>query len=112
MLGWNISIFLQKDDAELPGPVEPQVGKLLATWRAGLDGLDWIDELVRQGKATDLGGDGYPRRYGTTAENLSRDLIESYSQSSDQHVGVKIDISAIKSCIPRDKLLIEAWDES
>jgi Integrase core domain len=55
MLGWHISVYRKMDARASPAMTESSEGVLLAVWR-----IDWLDELVKAGKAIDLGGKGYP----------------------------------------------------
>jgi hypothetical protein len=62
MLGWHISVYRQK-----VGGLSTPKGQRLAVWQTGLGGLDWLDELVKAGKAINLGENGgYPCRYTAT----------------------------------------------
>jgi hypothetical protein len=63
MLGCCIGVYRQKDISVSPGKSDPPEGARLAVWQTGLGGLDWLNELVKAGKAIDLGGNGYPNRY-------------------------------------------------
>jgi len=97
----------------------------LAVWQTGLSGLDWVDELLKAGKAIDLGGHGYPCRYTATAENLIPRIVDEPPGArriwtsglgdilSEKWEGkTVIDRAAAACCRPDEWLLIEAWDES
>ena len=118
MLGWGIEIY-----REVPGGRSKEA--LLASWHAGLGGLDWIEALVKQGHAIDLGGDGYPCHYKVTVANL----LPSITSGPPLHTGpmvigddyvlpagwignVRIDYEKIAACSPDEWLVIEAWDQS
>jgi hypothetical protein len=58
-----------------PATYESAKGARLAVWQTGLEGLDWLQTLVKQGYAIDLGGDGYPWRFTATAEQLVPHII-------------------------------------
>jgi hypothetical protein len=122
MLGWQIDIHRQ-----VPGesPENPTKESLLATWTTSLGGLDWLDVLVKEGKAVDLGGNGYPCRYTATAANV----LPKISSGPPHHKGslvigdnyvlpggwvgkARIDHSKISQCLPDEQLIIEAWDQS
>jgi hypothetical protein len=60
MLGWHVSVYRQKDGGSSPATFPTPEGTRLAVWQTGIGGLDWLDELVKAGKAIDLGGNGYP----------------------------------------------------
>lgn len=125
MLGWNIDVYRQTDGGASPATAKSPEGARLAVWQTGLGGLDWIDELVKAGKAIDLGGNGYPCRYTAPAKYL-------IPQISDEPPGARknwgfdegdillegwigktmIDHDVIADCRPDEWLLIVAWDES
>ena len=69
MLGWSIYIYRQ-DLIEDPEVIWPHDRALLASWLTGMCGLDWLDALVKEGKATCLGGNGYPLKYVAPAANV------------------------------------------
>lgn len=98
---------------------------LLASWTASIGGLDWLDQLVRDGKATDYGGDGYPMRYTAPA----RHVLPLIASSPPGHGGpavvgddyflpsgwvgkTRMSREKLTQCPPDEELYIEAWDES
>lgn len=125
MLGWHISIYRQADGGASPVTAESNRGPRLAVWQTGLGGLDWIQELVKAGKAFDLGGNGYPCRFTATAEHLIPRLDDGPPKArqiwafgehdvlTEKWEGkTVIDRAASAVCRPDEWLLIEAWDES
>ena len=54
MLGWDIFVTAINSDGKK---------ETLCGWSAGLLGCQWLDDLVKQGIAKSLGGNGYPNRY-------------------------------------------------
>ena len=125
MLGWHISVYRQADDRASPATFAAPEGPRLAVWQTDRFGLDWIDELVKQGRASDLGGDGYPLRYTATAEYITPRLagepphahrvwlLEVGDTVDEKWAGrTVIDGSGVVACRPDEWLLIEAWDES
>jgi hypothetical protein len=113
MLGWQV--YLKRDS-----------DALIAAWCVGLGGLDWLDDLVKQGLAEDLGGNGYPCYYSAKAEiilpkiissppineNAKVTLGEDYILDTKDSWDVKINQNQIKNCQPDEILTIEAWDLS
>jgi hypothetical protein len=71
MIGWHISTYRKTDDGTSPAEFETPKGARLTVWQTSWGGLEWIDELVMQGKAIDLGGNGYPMRYTAQAKYLT-----------------------------------------
>ncbi len=125
MLGWHISIYRQTDGGALPATKESAEGARLAVWQTGLGGLAWLDELVKAGRATYLGGNGYPFRYTATAEHLIPRVVEEppgahqvWAHDPQDILTEKwegktvIDRAAAAACQPEEWLLIVAWDES
>ena len=125
MLGWNISVYRQDGDGSSPATAESVAGVRLAVWQTGLEGLNWIEELVKAGKVISLGGNGYPCRYTATAENLVSQIIDEPPMAkgvwacgendiiTEQWEGqTEINRTIAAACLPDEWLLIEAWDES
>ncbi len=125
MLGWNISVYRQDGDGSSPATAESVAGVRLAVWQTGLEGLNWIEELVKAGKVISLGGDGNPCRYTATAENLISQIIDEPPMAkgvwacgendiiTEQWEGqTEINRTIAAACQPDEWLLIEAWDES
>jgi hypothetical protein len=116
MLGWKIYIT-QESSADK--------SKSLMSWSSGIGGLDWLDQLVKDGLAQDLGGNGYPSKYSAKASVLLPKVVpvlpnyegkfvigDDYVLEGGEHWEIKIDQSQIDACSPDETLLIEAWDES
>src|SRR5687768_16772212 len=125
MLGWNISVYRLMEKGEVPATAKSPEGMRLAVWQTGPRGLDWIDELVKEGKAINLGGDGYPYRYTATAEHLIPHFVNSIPEAhstwsyevsdilmNEWEGKTAIDQTAIAACRPDEWLLVLAWDES
>jgi hypothetical protein len=60
MMGWHISVSRQAEDRTTPASPGVEGGPRLAVWQTGIEGLQWIKELVAGGNAIDRGGNGYP----------------------------------------------------
>jgi hypothetical protein len=76
MLGWHVSVYRQTDGGASPAAFESPEGTRVAVWQAGIGGLDWLIDLVKAGKAINLGGDGYPVRFTATAEVLNPRVVD------------------------------------
>ncbi len=112
MLGWEIFVFSVADKSSS-----------IANWMTGMSGLHWIDELVREGNAIDLGGNGYPCRYSITAGAMlsivQAGLAPDNSPSvlSDDHVLLRgwngdAFLAKLAGYCADEILIIEAWDQS
>jgi hypothetical protein len=125
MLGFHVTVYRQTDDGASAATFESAEGPRLAVWQTDVYGLDWLDELVKAGKAIDLGGTGYPLRYTATAQYLVRPLLDGPPGAHETwilRVGdtvtekwegkTAIDRALVKACRPDEWLIVEAWDES
>lgn len=125
MLGWNISVYKQQNDGATPASFGDAHGTCLAVWQTGLGGLDWINDLVKQQKAIDLGGNGYPLEFTVMTAHLKTQLLEGPPGAKalwtfdpgdillPGWLGKTIkDLEALDACRPDEWLLIQAWDES
>lgn len=125
MLGWHVSVFRQRDGGALPALATSPRGSRLALWQADVDGFRWLDELIKEGRAIDLGGQGYPMRLTAPANVLIPRIVGNPPRSrgtwvygaadvvTEEWAGrTMIDHSLIAACLPTEWLLVEAWDES
>jgi hypothetical protein len=99
MLGWQV--IIRKESAKTS----------IASWITGLGGTDWLDILVKEGKAKDLGGNGYPNSYSAKANQilplLTTELINSVGGGN-----ARLKSDQISACSNDETLIIEAWDQS
>ena len=122
MLGWE---FFISPRADAESGSEGQPARLIANWRAGLGGTEWVDSLVRQERAKNCGGNGYPLRYEISAATLltvlesgiprhrgPRVIGDDYQLPADYIGDVTIDLGRLRALPPDDVLCVEAWDQS
>lgn len=117
MLGWQVLVFKESDfdGAE----------KSLISWTTVLGGLSWLDELVKQGLAQDLGGNGYPNKYSGQASIILPKIVpcmpsydgkvvigDDYVLEGGENWAIQINQPKIDACSSDEKLLIEVWDRS
>lgn len=110
MLGWLVLV-----DARTPEERDEAHDKsshLLAKWEARLSGLDFLDVLVRQGKARKLLSGGYPERYTAKASDFLALLAERPPGTMGPHADVSLYPDRIAACSPDQVLTIDAWDLS
>ena len=108
MLGWQIIVYRELSRPYSPGPWRDKEARV-ATWLVGLGGLDWLDELVKEGKAEYLSCGGYPDIFLAKA----KDILPKISPSPPHHFGeVIIYHPMLAQCLPEEQLIIEAWDQS
>ena len=125
MMGWHVSVLRQADGGSAPATKDAEEGPRLAVWQTGIEGLQWLDELVAAGNAIDLGGDGYPNQYTAQAEHIvSRVVAGPPLANRAWTVGendiltpawegkTMIDRGVADDCRPDEWLTIIAWDES
>ncbi len=122
MIGYSIAIYKFVENIDITSISNDN--EALATWTSGgFDGLDWINDLVSEAKAEDLGGEGYPFYYKAKAQIVLQALAtytpknEGQITTDDENVmssdwQSKIDTSAIAKLKPNQQLIIEAWDLS
>jgi hypothetical protein len=98
----------------------------LAVWQTGWNGLDWLKELAKTGKAIDFHGDGYPTGFTAPAKYLipwvigkaPPDANKTWVSGPDDiilpgWIGETVtDPAAAAECQPDEWLLVVAWDES
>ena len=122
MIGYSISVYEFVEGVDITSISNDN--EALATWTSGgFGGLDWIDDLVSEGKAEDLGGNGYPDYYKVQVQfvldALAADTPKNEGQTimDDENVMTsdwrsKIDTSELAKLKPNQQLIIEAWDLS
>jgi hypothetical protein len=125
MLGWHVSVYRQTDGGGAPATMESAEGTRMAVWQTGIGGLDWLTELVKEGKAVDLGGNGYPSRFSATAEVIVPRIVDTppgaradWLLDAGDFVTEKwegktvVDGGVAGKCPPDEWLIVEVWDES
>lgn len=125
MLGWNFSVFRQRDGGAHQAAFDTKEGPRLANWQTGLDGLDWLDALVKEGNAVFLGGNGYPLLYTVQAGVILPRIRIGPPEANPEwtipegsillpgYLGrTTLDEQLIAACSPEEWLIVEVWDES
>ena len=125
MLGWHVSVYRQTDGGRSPATAESAEGTRLAVWQTGVDGLDWLRDLVTEGKVVDLGGNGYPSRFTATAEVIVPRIVDTPPAARDQWLReasdfvtdkwegkTVVDGAVAAGCSADEWLIVKAWDES
>jgi hypothetical protein len=125
MIGWHISVYRQADGGSSPATEQSLRGQRLAVWQTALNGCNWLNELVEESKAVDLGGNGYPNQYTATAEHLVPKLFAGpplansiWDSDEGDIVGeawegrTVVDAEEVRQCRFDEWLIVEAWDES
>ena len=131
MLGWWIVVSTQSPEEVDRADQEARREAILAQWETGLGGIDWLEDLTEQGKATKLSANGYPNRYTALAADtlpliegggirppkdgawvFGIDEGEEYAQPPGWMDKVEVHRDRVAAC-PADLLLtIDAWDQS
>ena len=122
MLGFDIEIYKFTDGMDI---TSNKISKpVLIKWTSsGFDGLDWINTLLNEAKAEDLGGNGYPFFYKAKTQFILRALTSDISKNKGQTImgddyvassdwRSQINISKLEECDSNQELIIEAWDLS
>lgn len=124
MIGFEIFVY-RADLVSNPSASWPEDEALLVSWLVGgFGGLDWINELVKEGKAVGLGGNGYPLRYTVLAKDfLPRIAAGIPKPGGGPIIGDDYYLPAnwignpkirerFAACPSEQLLLINAWDQS
>jgi hypothetical protein len=109
-MGWDISVYRQPDGDASPAKAGAPPGQHLAEWHTGR--LDWLDELVKTGKAIDLGGDGYPVTYTVIAECVIPHIVKEDEYSHQLFGKPAADRAALAQCRLDEWLVVRAWDSN
>ncbi|MBL8207065.1 MAG: hypothetical protein JNM09_22720 [Blastocatellia bacterium] len=116
MLGWEVFVYRHNEATK---------ANLLARWKSSSFGVSWLDLLVKEGKAFDLGGSGYPCIYKAAARvilpvlipNLRRKKFLPSSIASSaifprDYSGIVWNRENLRNCQPDEELLIYLYDLS
>lgn len=136
---YHISVFRQKDGGARPAPEDTEEGPRLAVWMTPGNGLNWIEDLVKEGKAVLVGSYVLQLQFSAQAKhiiprilegppldekNWGHRLITFVPPSPERPRGTVItplpgtlkestfDQEVIKACQDDEWLLICAWDMS
>ena len=119
MLGWGVGVFRQKDGGGSPATCdntisyyEDAVMPAIAGWDALIDGLHWIDELVKDEKAFQLEKGWTSSIYTVQAKDLMF-LLKSpppsvFTYGSRPEYQVNKD--ELRSCPPEEWLIVMVCD--
>jgi len=124
VIGWEFFIY-RHDLVPDPRQIAPDEHALLARWVVGPNGVDWIENLVSDGKATDLSMTEYPCTYvakasvvlaaieaGPPSRHSPLVIGDDYLHTSGWSGDVVFHHERIEQCPPDLMLLIHAWDQS
>lgn len=114
MIGWGITIYRQPPEDY---PMNMARDSLLAAWKVGSGGKNWLDELVARGEAKRLKTGGYPDLYTALAETIVPLLLGEVPPSEDdvpsrmpQEITIKR--AELAQCQANEVLTIAVWDQS
>lgn len=124
MLGYEIFVY-RMDLIEMPERPGSKDSALLARWMVNLFGLDWLQELVKQGKAEFERNSGYPERFIVAAKYILPVLKAGVPRArsplviGDDYVmppnwigDAILHEDRIAACPAEQLLRIDAWDQS
>jgi hypothetical protein len=124
VLSWDVSVYRQVHNGSAPADRESERGARVASWRGEVEALRWIDELVREGRALSLGGNGYPFRYTARSADLIQPILKGPPHARARWAfgqdGLPAQTGAVDALIDVEGLnatggewlIVEAWDES
>jgi hypothetical protein len=123
MIGWWILVIAQTPEER--AVTDDSKEAVLAKWEASLAGIDWIDALVKNGKAAQVRAGGYPSRYRACACDVlpliasappAHDGLtvigDDYVMPGDWSGDLTVHRDRIELCPPSQTLTIEVWDQS
>ena len=123
MIGWWIGVAAQTPE-ERDRSLDRKEA-VLANWEVGPGGIDWLQQLVREGKATWLAFNGYPNRYtakagdvlpllagGPPAHRGPAIIGDDYVMPANWKGDAIFHPDKIATCPPDQPLTIDAWDLS
>ncbi|PQO94299.1 hypothetical protein C5614_20420 [Massilia phosphatilytica] len=110
MLGWSVLVVARSPEER--DKSEDDSAYLLAKWQAQTSGLDFLNVLVRQGKARKLLSGGYPERYVAKAVDFLPLISKRPPGTMGPHTEVILHEDRIAACAPEQLLTIDAWDLS
>ena len=125
MLGWEVLVYRESDYLKAEAENDPAGGVPLIRWSTGIGGLKWIDELVQDEQATDLGSDGLLAKYSVPASVFVPIIRKGLPKNEDPPVfgddyyippgwngKVRILEEKVGALANDETLIIEAWDQS
>jgi len=123
MIGWWIVVAAQTPE-ERDRSLDRKEA-VMANWEVGPGGIDWLQQLVREGKATWLAFNGYPNRYtakagdvlpllagGPPAHRGPAIIGDDYVMPANWKGDAIFHPDKIATCPPDQPLTIDAWDLS
>jgi hypothetical protein len=124
MIGWSVGIYKQEAGGDTPARFTyGRHGIRLAAWETGDVGApDLFEDLAKEGKAINLGGDGYPYQFTAKVVDLKPLICEKPPcggewtfKSEDTRFPAWLSVmnrEAFEKCDSDEWLLIEIFDLS
>jgi len=120
MLGWQIIVYPEGGKSHFGSPDR------VATWLTGWDGTEWLETMVKGGRAELLNhGGGYPCSYRMLWKDLLPELLEQpqpyqgppvigedYVMEKGWQSIKEINREALARCLPDMVMRVDAWDQS
>lgn len=114
MAGWSITIIRQPPEDY---PLKLDRNAVLANWKVGAMGTNWIEELVECGKARRLKMGGYPNLYTASAGSVVPLLLgeelpsgEDVPMRRPREITIRRDM--LVQCPSDEMLTIAVWDQN
>lgn len=133
MLGWWIIVSTQTPQEKERSDQDAMRAAILAQWESGIGGRSWIEQLLKEGKATPLSKNGgYPDCYAAKVADVlpliengsirpsendnwtvfGIDEGEEYVQPPGWMGNIQIHADRCAACPPDKLLTITVWDMS
>jgi hypothetical protein len=123
MMGWWF-VVTKQTPIEIDTAFDNAAG-LLATWETSVSGIEWLQKLVKEGKASQIAFNGYPNRFTAKAHVIlpliadgpplhggPEILGDDYVMPGNWTGNVTLHHDKIASCLLDQILTIDAWDQS
>jgi hypothetical protein len=114
MAGWSITIIRQAPEDY---PLKLDRDAVLASWKVGAMGTNWIEALVERGAAQCLQMGGYPNLYTALTGSVVPLLLGNELPSGEDvpmrrphEITIRRDM--LMHCLPDEMLTIVVWDQS
>lgn len=113
MSGWSIWVAdEEKLKAEPYGARDDKRCSYVASWESDWDGLDWIESLLAEGRATLVSRNLYPNHYRVTVRELTQVLPEVVRDDPWWKTVRKFNPEILAALPPETELDVIAYDQS
>lgn len=91
---------------------DDKMSPLLASWEAGVSNMQWLKDLVREGKATQHSFNGYPNRFTVRVRDCAPFIIGGPPQTSGRNTNVTVHADRFSMLPTEHMLTVDVWDQT